>query len=55
MGIINRIVWAGIIAIVLYIIVGLFFTARFGEVFFSPMGFGIALLAMFIEITFVSQ
>lgn len=55
MGIINRVIWAGIIAIVLYIIVGLFLQAEFGGIFFSQFGFLVVALAMFIEITLVKQ
>lgn len=55
MGIISRIIWAGIIAVVLYIIAGVFFQNMFNEIFFSQFGFAIALIAMFVEITFVNQ
>lgn len=55
MGLVNRVVWAGIIAIVLYVVIGVFFSAQIDELFFSEFGFLVAVTAMFIEITFVKQ
>lgn len=55
MGIISRIIFAVGIAICLYIIVTIFLPGSFNVGFFTEFGFLLAVLAMFMEITFLKQ